>query len=471
MSNNELVDLPINKLVAKMVIPASLGMLITFVFQVVDTYFIGKLGSRELAAISFAYPVYFLIVAIVMGVASGVSSVVGKALGENNHEKARAVVMGSLIVFILIAAAVGILGTHSIALVFKSMGASYEMIGYVSDYMEIIYLGMVLLVGTLIANSALIAKGKMKSTTLIMAIGGVINIALDYLLIFGFDWGVVSVSGMGLRGAALATVISWGATFVLMLYLLQINDLLKLSEILSDFKQLKDVQEVVVINSSTVTAQVITPLSVIVLTRIVSGFGEHAVAAFGIIARIESLGLTGVLALSVILTPIVAQNYGAKKMERIKAILWYCAKFVLYWSLGLYIILVFFSHEIAGIFTGEPQIINSVKHYIHIVGISFSLFGFTLFTSSYLNGIYRPNESIKLTITKALLLTVPLSLLGSAFGLNYIWLGIAMANLLGAIYAKRLQTNTLNQLTSTRSTYESSRQTPINSQSRESFPN
>ena len=417
-----------------MIAPASFGMLMTFLFQLVDTYFVGKLGTPQLAAVSFAYPIYILVVGLFMGIGAGISSVVGKSLGEENTSKARSIIMLAQIFFMILTVGIGITGYYSIDPVFSALGAEGAMLPMIADYMQVIYLGMLFLVGTLVTNAALMAKGVMIKTTIIMAIGGVVNLILDYILIFGMG----SIPAMELQGAGLATVISWVVTFVLMNGLLWREGLLSFDGFKRFSKAKTQIKEVLTIGGPAVAAQILNPIAIAVITRVVAQYGEEAIAAYGIATRVESLGLTGVLALSVIMTPLVAQNYGAKIMERIDQIIVYAGKTTVYWSIALLAILVAFAGNIAGIFTDNAQVIAHAKYYFIIVGLSFPGFGLALITTSFFNGVYQPQKSLKLTLVKSLAFTIPLAIIGSFIQLEAIWTGIALANIMGAIYSDRL---------------------------------
>ena len=430
---NIILNKPVRESIISMIAPASFGMLLTFLFQLVDTYFIGKLGGTELAAIGFAYPIYLLIVSLFMGIAAGISSAIGKSLGEKNHKKARFLTTISQITFMLLTLGIGILGFYTITFVFSLLGAEETVILLVADYMEIIYLGMFALVGTLVGNASLMAKGIMIKSTIIMAIGGICNLLLDYLLIFGI--GPFPV--LELKGAALATVISWSLTLVLMTLLLIKEKLWSLNHILLISKIKSGLGEILTVGLPAVVAQVLNPIAVTVITALVAKYGEKAVAAYGIAIRIESLGLTGILALSVVLTPLVAQNFGAKIKERLDLLIMYSGKLNVYWSITFYLLLLGSAGLITSLFTNDIEIIKYTKTYFWIVGISFAAFGLTLATTSFFNGVYQPRSSLKITLVKSLILTVPLTITGSFFRLEGIWLGIALANFIGLFFADK----------------------------------
>lgn len=406
----------------------------TFLFQLVDTYFVGKLGTQELAAISFAYPVYFLIISFVMGASAGVSAVVGKALGEKQLLKAQAVTTLSVILFMLLTFVLGVAGFYTVPHVFSLLGANEAQLKLIGEYMQPLYLGMFTLVGTLIANAALMAKGVMVKTTVIMVISGLVNLVLDYILIFGMG----PIPALELQGAAIATVIAWCVSLCLMLALAYQQQLLCAAAIRS-LKQvracIKEVQQIAI---PAIAAQILNPLAIAVITRVISQFGDNAVAAYGIVTRIESLGLTGILALSVVMTPLVAQNFGAKRYQRLDQVIAYAGRMTVYWGLLFYLLMLLFNAQLVGIFTKNAEIIAYSQRYFYIVGLSLPAFGLLLISTSFFNGVQQGSASLKLTLIKSLGLTIPLTIAGAFIGLSAVWAGLALANILAALYAGKI---------------------------------
>jgi len=468
---NPLLKMPVKKALITMAAPAAVGMLMTFLFQLVDSYFIGQLGSAELAAISFSYPVYFFLISFFIGSAIAVSANVGQALGSQDENKAQGLTSLSLFFFMLLLFILGGLAFYceslSIDAIFVLLGAKAEMLSLIGEYMLPLYLGLFLLIGTLVANSALMAKGVMIKSTLVMAIGGLINLVLDYLLIFGFSVSHYQLQPMGLAGAAWATVISWVVMFVLMFVLLIHQQLFKFSSLMlttaEAWSQAREwFKEVYSLAVPAISAQILAPIAIAVVIRFVAMTGgeagsEAAVAAYGLVIRIESLGLVGILALSVIMTPFIAQNYGALSsskvstttsdetaMQRLDQAIAYSGRMTVYWGLAFYVLMLFLIEPLVALFSENIDIIEHSKNYFYIVGISLPAFGLLLITTSFFNGVQQGKRSLQLTLVKSLLLTIPLAVAGfyiaDALG---IWLGIAIANIIGAVYAGHLLNNWL----------------------------
>ena len=430
----------------QMGMPVAIGMLMTFLFQLVDSYFIGQLGAKELAVISFSFPVYLLLLGFFMGAASGVATAIGKAIGENNSEKAKILSSMAHLAFICFTILLGILGIYTITPVFTILGASSTQISLVANYMLPLYSGMFLLVGGLVGNSVLLAKSLTKRATIIMGIGGVVNLLLDYLFIFGYG-GVIP--RMELAGAAWATVISWFVIFVLMIFTVWRQDLFSAKLLLPKYWQLGYLQEIVQLSSPAILSQVMTPLSVAVITRLLANFGGEYVAAYGVVSRIESLGLTGILSLSVIITPLGAQYFGGHRQDKLDAMVALAGRMTVYWGIGFYLCILVFSQQIIAIFTDDLGVIAQGQIYLRFVGISYPLFGLFLITGSFLNGVYQASRSLQLTLLKNLLCTVPFAILAAQYNYKVLCLAIACANIAGFILAARYLRSWMREKSST----------------------
>ncbi|PKF48656.1 MATE family efflux transporter, partial [Enterovibrio nigricans] len=379
------------------------------------------------------YPIYILIVGLFMGISAGLSAVIGRLLGEGYIDRASYLIGLSLVIFGFLSAIIGLVCYLLGASVFELLGMSDDLYPLVADYINPLFFGMPLLSAVLIANASLMAKGVMLKPMLVMAVGGFTNLILDYVFIFG--WG--PVPALALTGAAIATVISWGIMLGLMLILLVKEHMLPLhfAESLDKVALYADVRDTARLATPAIAAQILTPLSVAVITRIVSAYGENAVAAYGIVTRIESLALTGILALSVIITPLVAQNYGAYRQGnvsflRLDNIIALSGRIAVYWGVIFYVILALIGRMLVTFFTPEQQIVDTAYRYLLIVGFSFPAFGLALISASFFNGIQLPMLSLKLTLAKTLLFTLPLAALGSLFSETFIWVGLGLCCLI-----------------------------------------
>jgi len=138
------------------------------------------------------------------------------------------------------------------------------------------------------------------------------------------------------------------------------------------------------------------------------------------------------------MTQVVAQNFGAKKEARLDQVVAYAGRMTVYWGGGFYILILFGAGTIASIFTDNQEVLAYAKNYLIIVGLSFPAIGLALISTSFFTGVYQAKVSLKLTLTKALLMTIPFALLGNLFGLTGLWTAFVIANIAGAVYGGRL---------------------------------
>ena len=277
----------------RMTLPMLAGMLTLMTFNLVDTFFVSMLGTEQLAALSFTFPVSFALISLAIGLSIGTSAVIAKALGAGELTEARTdgqVALWLSAALVTILALAGYLLTEPM---FNAMGASASVLAYIRQYMDIWFIGAVLLVLPMVGNAVLRAAGDTRTPSLIMAGSGLVNAVLDPILIFGIG----PIPALGIQGAAIATVISWLVGSVLIIHLLVKRDLITTSAItLADAARV--CRKILRIGAPAAGANMLTPLAMAVLTAIMASYGEAAVAAFGVGARLESIACLVVLALS-----------------------------------------------------------------------------------------------------------------------------------------------------------------------------
>lgn len=216
MQKARLIDGPIKRQLIKMTLPMMVGIFSLILFQLVDTYFISKLGTLPLAAVSFTFPITFIVINIGIGIGIGTTTLVSNAIGQKNDQNCQRYTSDSITLSILFITLISGIGVLSMDPLFHLMGATPDIMPYIKEYMGVWYLGSGLLVIPIISNSAIRATGDTLRPSLILLIAGLVNLVLDPLLIFGIG----PFPRLEMAGAAIATVISWGVTLVLSLTLL-----------------------------------------------------------------------------------------------------------------------------------------------------------------------------------------------------------------------------------------------------------
>ena len=276
---------PVFNTLKTMTIPMIYGMILLMAFNLVDTFFVSLLGTQPLAAISFTFPITFTVISLFIGLGIGTSAVISKLLGQGDIDKAKCSATSALYLSSFIVGIVSIIGFLLIEPIFRLLGASDALLPLIHDYMDIWFLGCITLMGPMIGNAILRASGDTKTPSIVMGLAGLINAVLDPILIFGFG----PIPEMGMQGAAIATFISWLCGTALVLYILIVKKKL-VSPKLPSFEPFKRAcRSILKIGLPAAGAHILTPVASAVLTAIAAGFGDSAVAAFGVGSRLESI--------------------------------------------------------------------------------------------------------------------------------------------------------------------------------------
>ncbi|HDY74468.1 MAG TPA: MATE family efflux transporter, partial [Euryarchaeota archaeon] len=299
-----LVEGAVGKMLFRMAVPMVFGMLGIVVFNLADTFFVAQLGTPELAALSFTFPVVLVVGSIAMGLGVGVSAVISRAIGKGDHNRVQRLTTDSLVLALLIVVVAVILGIFTINPLFTQLGATPEIIALIRQYMTIWYLGAVFVIVPMVGNNAIRATGDTKTPGMIMVVAATINIILDPILIFGLG----PFPMLGLKGAAIATVIARATTLIVALWVLIYRDKMVSFDLPSYKTLLASWSPVLYIGLPAAGTKIIFPFAIGVVTRLLASYGPSAVAAFGVATRIEFFALIAVIALSTVVGPFVGQN-------------------------------------------------------------------------------------------------------------------------------------------------------------------
>lgn len=428
----QLTEGPIGRTLIRLTIPMLIAVLTMVVFNLVDTAFIGRLGISELAAISFTFPVVLVINSLAGGLGVGASAVISRAIGQGDEYRVQRLTTDSLALAVMVVALFVILGLSTIDPLFGLLGATPEILPLIRQYMTLWYIGVIFVVIPMVGNAAIRATGDTRTPAIIMMVAAGVNIVLDPLLIFGL--GVFP--GLGITGAALATVIARATTMVASLWVLTRRERMlllkgpKLGEVWKSWKQ------VLYVGLPAAGTNVLVPISTGIITGMVAAFGPEAVAALGVGSRIESVGMGVIMALSSVLTPFVGQNWGANRLDRVKLSVREVQRFSVLWGAALFVVLAALGRYVALLFNDDATVVATLVDYLRIVPLSYGLLGILMLVNAALNALNRPLQSALLTLLRLFGLYVPLAFAGSAlFGLRGIFGAAAVANVLAGVAA------------------------------------
>lgn len=427
-------------------VPMAVGVVAMIVVNLVDTYWASKLGTDELAAMSFAFPVIGVVLNVALGLMIGTSVAVARVLGAGEHANARRIASHSLLLGLAIVAVVSGLGLATQDAVFRALGAPDELLPVIGAYMRIWYLSAILLVVPMMLNGILRAHGDAITPRNVMVLSAILNAIFDPIFIFG--WGPIPAGG--LEGAAWATALSRLLTFIYALHgAIQLRALdvhvPRLAELWASWKR------VLHVGVPAAATNVLGPLATAMLTAIVALEGADAVAAYGIGARVEALVLIAPIALSSGLSPFIGQNWGAHLQKRVAEAFRISVRFSVAWGLAVFVVLLPAAPYVASVFSEDPEVQRGITLYLRIVPIGFAGYGAMTMSSSAFNAMDHAVRSTWLSVVRSIVIVVPLAWVGSTlFGLAGIYAALATGSTAAALLGMRWMKGFLEPETTTR---------------------
>jgi len=407
--------------------PMIFGIMAVFSVSIVDTYFVGQLGTAQLAALSFTFPVTMAIASLSAGLGAGTSSVVSRTIGAKDRGQAKRTATDSLLLAFVLVIFISTIGYFTISELFGLLGANEETLPYIIEYMEIWYVSMPFLVIPMVANAVIRAVGNALWPSLIMFFAAIINIALTPVLIFGYG----PFPEMQIQGAAISTMIARISTFILALYVAYYRE--KIIEIcIPEYDVfVKSCRSVLKVALPAGAGSVVNPIGIGIVTAILAAYSAETVAAFGVATRIESFACIPLLALSATIGPIVGQNWGANNKQRVIDTVKYCYILCVVWSLIIVAIFFAFADVFTGLLASDKEVATKATDYLYIVAVSLVGYGWVIVSSAALNSLGKSVTGFAYYATRTFALYVPLSMLASVWlNVESVYIAIAVSNLL-----------------------------------------
>jgi putative MATE family efflux protein len=405
-----------------------LGFISIMTASLIETVYIGRVGTAELAAISFTFPLVMVMQAISMGLSVGASSVVARIMGVGDREKARLLNTHCVLLVLSLTIVVGVLVFLNLPWLFSLLGAEGEVLLLAVDYMKIWLYGMPFFTITLVGMTLMRAMGDAVTPGYLMTIGSGLHIVIAPFFIFG----LMGVTEMGLRGAAVSFVIARTISFLSYGYVMVIRDRLLVFKLAGFITSCRDIAHV---GLPAVASNLIAPVSMSVITRLLAGHGAVVVAGFGVASRIESMIQMIIFALSMSLAPFVGQNWGAGYFNRVKLALRLANWFALAWGLFACAVLFISAEFLVSLINDDPAVVEAAVYYLLIVPLGMGFMGVMSNSTSSFNALGKPMPPLVISILQMIVVYIPMALLG-----DYLWgyVGIFIAGattvtVLGAI--------------------------------------
>lgn len=416
----------------RMTIPMIWGMASVVAFSFIDTFYLARLGTEQLSAISFTFPVVMVVGSLAIGLGIGVVSVVAQSLGRGETAAAKRVSTDSLILAVAVAMAFTTIGLLTIDPLFGLLGAEQSLRPLIRDYMGVWYFGAVFLLVPMIGSNILRAGGDSRYPALIMIGGTVLNAIIDPILIFG----LFGAPRLEMAGAAWATLLARAPMLVASVAILHYRERLIIWERVALRAIWNSWRAVLHVGLPAVGTNLVAPIAVGILTAIVAQFGAPAVAAFGVGARVDAVALIVQSAMNTAVGPIVGQNAGAQRGDRVREAVRVSTRLILGWGFFVAIVLAVFARPIVGIFDDDPDVVDRAVLYLRIVPWAYGAAGVMSMARAYFSAIRRPLPPVIVILVRTFVLIVPLALLGAwLFGVTGVFVSILLGEISGGIIA------------------------------------
>ncbi|MGB3165532.1 MAG: MATE family efflux transporter [Alteraurantiacibacter sp.] len=419
----------------KQTAPAIVGVAAIMSVGVIDAYFVGRLGGRELAAISFIFPVITALQSLGVGVMVGVNSVVSRALGEGDEKRA----LSRANLGMILGAVAGLLTGLALYLLrqplFELMQAEPDTLPLIDGYMGPYALGFPLMMTMMGMNGVLRGQGAAKSNTAVLLVYSAANWVLDPLLITG----AFGIGGFGVAGAAYATIGGWLVAIFAAFWLLERRDLPFAPSSIRAGEWKKQLGAISRVAGPAAFTNSINPAGLAILTALIAAEGQSAVAGFGAGGRLQSFAVVPLLALSGSIGAIVGQNWGARQEGRAREALLKAALFCAGYGVAAAGVLFMAREWFARLFSEDAEVIAATVDYLAISVWGYAGFGMLIVVNGVLNAIDHASKALALSMARVLLVMVPIAWLArSALGTDAIYIAELAANLAGGMAAAAL---------------------------------
>ena len=397
MSKNiQLTKDPIWTLLRKVTIPASTGSLFQTFYNLVDTWFAGKISADAIAAIAKSFPIYFVIIAVGVGIGAATNSTIGNLIGEKNIKKASLFVAQSVIFAVIISIIVTLFGLNLSNFLLSLMGSNLESILLTREYLDIIFYGTFIVMIQISLNGTLNAQGDTKSYRNVLIFSFFLNIFLNPL----FIWGYGIIPGFGIAGLAIATVIAQSIGTLYLMYKVnscRLKRYIYLKCFIPKFIMLKEL-----LNQSLpiIFSMLFIGVGIFNILYFIGKFGDLAIAGYGAALRIEQVFLLPVIGLNTAVLSIGGQNFGAKNYNRIRELYTKALIFGSSFMSIAGIIMFIFAETFVSLFTENLIAIEHGAIYLKIAALIGPIYPVFFITTAVFQAVKKPIFSLYLSIIR-----------------------------------------------------------------------
>lgn len=427
---NKMGTMPVPKLLITMSLPMIISMLVQALYNIVDSIFVAKLSEDALTAVSLAFPIQNLMIAIGVGTGVGINALLSRSLGEKKFEQANLAAENGVflaVISFLLTALVGIFGSR---LFFVAQTSQKTIVQYGIQYMEVITICSIGVYIQITMERLLQATGKTFYTMITQGTGAIINIILDPILIFG----LFGFPRLEVAGAAIATVIGQIVGAALSTFFnIRVNKEIRIN--MKKFRPNKQIiGEIYRVGIPSIIMQSIGSVMVFGFNKILLFFNTTAAAVFGVYFKLQSFIFMPIFGINNGMVPIIAYNYGARNRKRIMDTI----RLATLISIGIMILGVllfqFFPKTLLGFFDASDHMISIGIPALRIISIHFVLAGYSIIISSTFQALGNGVYSLIVSVARQLVVLLPCAwILAECFGLNAVWFSFPAAELISVL--------------------------------------
>lgn len=428
-AENKMGTAPVARLILSMSLPAMFSMLVQSLYNIVDSIFVAKIGESALAAVSLAFPIQTLMIAVAVGTGVGINSLISRRLGEGDRKAADRAASHGIILGVISWAVFGLLGVFFSRPFFQLFSANGAVIQAGTDYLSIVTILSMGVFVEISVEKTLQATGNMIYPMIFQLIGAVINLIMDPVLIFG----LLGFPAMGVAGAALATVLGQIISMIYSLYIVFRKDH-EVTIRLKGFRfHARTVKDIYTVGAPSILMQSIGSVLNIGLNAILAGFSEAAVSVLGVYYKLQSFVFMPVFGLNQGVMPIMGYNYGARNRRRVlDALKWGCIIAVCIMAVGC-VLFMGFPQLLLGMFNPTAEMLEIGVPALRTISLCFLPAALGILASTLFQAIGMGSRSLIISILRQVVIILPAAYLFSKISLASVWYAFPLAEVVSLL--------------------------------------
>ena len=444
---DEMGSMPIPKLAFKISIPMVISMISISLYEIIDTMFISNISDDALTTISLAIPIIAIIIAIALGTGIGVNSILAKTLGEKNSEKSKKIIYMGLILTIISWLIIVVISLWGVDIFFNFFTDNEEIKKLGIEYLKIISIFSIGNLLQILFEKILEAYGKSKSSMIIQFSGAIINLILDPILIFG----MFNLPALGIKGAAISTVIGQWFGMCLGIFIIVKNKIIRIKDLKNIKIEKSIIKDIYKVGFPTMILEALNSFISLILNKILITFSEASVSVWGIYNQLQKFVIIIVYGLNYGMIPIVAYNWGAKKKDRVKESIKFFLKLAFGVTLIGELIFLLIPDQIISIYKVNDEILNIGIPAFRILAIGFTFAGISLVFSSSFQSLGNGTYSLIINISRKIIIVLPLIFIfRNIFGISIFWISFTIAEIITMLIAlflyNRIKINVIDKI-------------------------